>query len=183
MLEGKVIEHCAPTLAGLKSANLFNYYFESKELTRDELNKINNQLNEKGVFIETLLWKEKSVLVYVYRRTHLQNELEQEGVAQLLSQFGYRGCEVDQCLYCLKSRLAEYDCFPHEIGLFLGYPLMDVVGFIQNEGRNCKCCGFWKVYGDECEACKCFSKLQRCITIYQRVFREGRSIVQMTIQA
>ena len=183
MLENKVIEHCAPTLAGIKSANLFNYFFESKEITVNELKDLNNKLNEKGVFIEPLLWKEKSVLVYAYRRSYLQKELKQEGVDQVLLKYGYRNCELDSCLQCLKTRLSEYECFPHEIGLFLGYPLMDVIGFIQNEGRHCKCCGFWKVYCNECETCKLFTKLQRCITIYQRVFEEGRSIVQMTIQA
>jgi hypothetical protein len=183
MLESKVIEHCAPTLAGLKSANLFRYFFESKEIASKELKNLNYKLNEKGVFVEVMRWDENSVLVYTYRRSHLQKELKQEGVDQILSKYGYENCELDSCLQCLKSRLLEGDCFPHEIGLFLGYPLMDVVGFIQNEGRHCKCCGFWKVYCNECETCKLFAKLQRCITIYQRVFEEGRSIVQMTIQA
>ena len=41
--------------------------------------------------------------------------------------------------------------FPHEIGIFLGYPLADVAGFIRNKGRNCKCIGTWKVYGDAFE--------------------------------
>ena len=36
--------------------------------------------------------------------------------------------------------------FPHEIGLFLGYPLTDVEGFIRNHGRNYLLCGMWKVY-------------------------------------
>jgi hypothetical protein len=36
--------------------------------------------------------------------------------------------------------------FPHEIGLFLGYPLADVEGFIRNQGRNYLLCGMWKVY-------------------------------------
>ena len=29
MLENKLIEHCSPTLAGLKTANMFNYRFSS----------------------------------------------------------------------------------------------------------------------------------------------------------
>lgn len=39
--------------------------------------------------------------------------------------------------------------FPHEIGLFLGYPLEDVQGFIENRAEGYKCVGCWKVYGDE----------------------------------
>ncbi len=36
--------------------------------------------------------------------------------------------------------------FPHEIGIFMGYPLADVEGFIRNHGKNYVLCGMWKVY-------------------------------------
>ncbi len=39
--------------------------------------------------------------------------------------------------------------FPHEIGLFLGYPPEDVCGYIRNKGKCQKCTGHWQVYGDE----------------------------------
>ena len=48
--------------------------------------------------------------------------------------------------------------FPHEIGLFLDYPLVDVIGFIRNTGKNCKCSGCWKAYGNAKEAEKTFCK-------------------------
>ena len=38
--------------------------------------------------------------------------------------------------------------FPHEIGIFLGYPLWDVRGFLENEGKNFAYLGYWKVYRD-----------------------------------
>ena len=34
------------------------------------------------------------------------------------------------------------------MGIFLGYPVDDVAGFINHCGNNCKACGQWKVYGD-----------------------------------
>ena len=36
--------------------------------------------------------------------------------------------------------------FPHEIGIFMGYPLADVDGFIRNHGKKYILCGMWKVY-------------------------------------
>ena len=42
---------------------------------------------------------------------------------------------------------AEAADFPHEIGVFLGYPLEDVVGFIRHRGKCFTCCGCWKSYG------------------------------------
>ena len=39
--------------------------------------------------------------------------------------------------------------FPHEIGIFLGYPLKDVLGFMgYGKYKFCKT-RYWKVYGDE----------------------------------
>ena len=53
----------------------------------------------------------------------------------------------EQCLARLMERLKDADEFPHEIGLFLGYPPEDVEGFIQ-EPNGQKYTGIWKVYGD-----------------------------------
>ena len=38
--------------------------------------------------------------------------------------------------------------FPHEMGLLLGYPVEDVVGFMENNGKNYLYSGYWKVYAD-----------------------------------
>lgn len=57
----------------------------------------------------------------------------------------------------MKDRLHMCEKFPHEIGLFLDYPLVDVIGFIRNTGKNCKCSGCWKAYGNAKEAEKTFA--------------------------
>lgn len=183
MLENRLIEYCAPTLAGIKSANLFNYQFLSKMNVIKELEEVNRKLNERGVYVEAVLWKENYALIYTYRRTHLARDLRKSGVRELLLQYGYRNTDVDSCIRHLKKRLYKYDCFPHEIGVFLGYPLEDVIGFIHYQGRECKFSGLWKVYGDEGETKKLFEKLQKCTRIYLQVFSEGRSISQMTVSA
>lgn len=181
MLENGVVTNCAPTLAGMKSANLFSYRYVSRAEVFRELNDINNKLNARGVYVEALLWRKESVLIYAYRKTFLERDLQQEGARQLLMTYGYWDCEVESCLLRLKERLTGYDCFPHEIGIFLGYPLEDVIGFINHKGQDCKLCGMWKVYGNVSEAGKLFQKLKKCSDIYIRVFQEGRSITQMTV--
>lgn len=55
----------------------------------------------------------------------------------------------------------EADDFPHEIGIFLGYPLADVTGFIKNKGRNYLLCGMWKVYRQEETAATAFQYYRR----------------------
>ena len=180
-LENYLIEHCAPTLAGMKSASLFSYFREDKRVVKEELKEVNRLLNEKGVYAKALLWREKSVLIYVYRPSLLQKELCRPEAEELLFGYGYSDCRVEPCIRHLKKRLYKYTCFPHEIGVFLGYPIEDVKGFIENGGQNCKCCGLWKVYCDVSEKEKLFNKLKKCSEVYLRVFSEGRSLVQMTV--
>lgn len=183
MLESRLIEHCAPTLAGMKSACLFNYYYVDESVVEEEIEEVNKLLNMRGVYVEAVLWREKSVLIYTYRFSHLKKELSQPEVMELLETYGYQSCEVRSCLSHLKKRLDQYTCFPHEIGVFLGYPLEDVIGFIENRGQNCKCCGFWKVYCNEGETIRLFDKMKKCIKVYAQVFAAGRSITQMTVCA
>lgn len=178
-----MIEYCAPTLAGMKSANLFNYFFEDKQHVFRELKEINEKLNVRGVYVEAMKWKEGSVLIYTYRKSHLKRELKQDGVKRLLAAYGYTDDTVQGCLLRLKMRLNHSDVFPHEIGVFLGYPLADVVGFIFHNGKNCKYCGMWKVYCNEGETIKLFEKLKKCTDVYLQVFEKGRSIIQMTVSA
>lgn len=181
LLESRLIEHCAPTLAGMKAAGLFNHFYHEKQVVLDELKLVNAKLNPRGVYVEALLWRENSVLIYAYRLKHLQNELLRPGAMELLGQYGYTSSEAGACICYLKVRLCHYDCFPHEIGIFLGYPLEDVKGFIENNGKNCKSCGMWKVYCNESEKQKLFNKFKHCTKIYMQVFHEGRQLTQMTV--
>ena len=77
-------------------------------------------------------------MVYVYRKKQLEVSLNRPGVAKFLKQYGYGSTDVEYALDRLKSRIGENNEFPHEIGIFLDYPLGDVIGFILNEGRNFK---------------------------------------------
>ena len=86
-----------------------------------------------------------------------------------------------QCIIQLMKRLKDSEDFPHEIGLFLGYPPEDVRGFIDNHARNCKYLGFWKVYGDVEKAKKIFAKYERCTEVYRRKWSMGASLPSLII--
>lgn len=182
-LEARMIEHCAPTLAGMKTASLFSYFYQEKHTVLKELEYINEILNERGVYVEALLWREESVLIYTYRYNQLEAEFCNPEIMELLGNYGYRIGSVEDNIDHLKERLKLCENFPHEIGAFLGYPIEDVKGFITNQGKNCKCYGLWKVYGDEREAGRRFAKLKKCTQIYIQVFHEGRQLSQMTVVA
>ena len=71
--------------------------------------------------------------------------------------------------------------FPHEIGLFLGYPADDVKGFIENKAACSKCAGCWKVYGDEQTAMSLFAKYRKCTEIYYRKWKSGVAVEQLKV--
>ena len=108
-------------------------------------------------------------------------------ICRTLERAGY---SVDACfdgeaaLDCLARRIeADNGQFPHEIGLFLGYPVEDVHGFIVNGGKNFCCSGCWKVYCNQCEKEKLFRRYKKCGAVYLRLFQNGRSVWQLTVAA
>jgi hypothetical protein len=142
----------------------------------------NKTLNHKGVSLHILRERKGRVLVYVCRNSKLEADFQKPGVKEFLMGFGYGEFSAEFCIKKLKERIAETDGFPHEIGLFLGYPLGDVKGFIENKGKNFLCCGNWKVYCDECEAVKSFAKYKKCRDIYTRLFESrAKTVYQLTV--
>ena len=49
MPEQLLIDHCSPTLAGLKTANMFQVSLEVGESIQDELRKLNSGRKESGL--------------------------------------------------------------------------------------------------------------------------------------
>ena len=182
-LEKCLIDHCSPTLASLKSASLFNYRFSSAEQLEDTISQWNSRLRGTGVELITVKASDNHALIYVFRRSGLTADLNKPGVKGFLRRYGYNTDSLDAMIERLSDRISGSDEFPHEIGLFLGYPLGDVCGFIQNNGRGCKCCGCWKVYCNECEAKKAFARFRKCREIYRRLWNGGRTVLQLTVTA
>ncbi len=80
------------------------------------------------------------------------------------------------------ERMRGREDFPHEIGLFLGYPPEDVYGFIHAR-LGAKCCGCWKVYGDVDAARRTFAKYRKCTKVYLRCRAEGRGMGRLAVSA
>ena len=71
MIEKCLIEHCAPTLASLKAANLFNACCEEGENIELQISMWNQLMNPKGVKLLALRSRGNRSLVYVYREKQL----------------------------------------------------------------------------------------------------------------
>ena len=72
----------------------------------------------------------------------------------------------------------ESESFPHEIGIFLGYPAEDVRGFVENGGCNYKLCGCWKVYGSVESARRKFAAYDRCREYLCGRLEQGEDLYQ-----
>lgn len=162
MSEELVIRHCSPTLAGIKTGSLFSCYFESRDEMICGLRRLNKLLVPKGLRVLPLKYSGKRALIYIFRPDWLEDDLAVEEARRILRDAGYQNEKPDRCITELAHRLNSGECFPHEIGLFLGYPPEDVDGFIRNKGGNCKLVGCWKVYGDEAAARDRFKSYKEC---------------------
>ena len=187
--ETVMIEQCAPVLAGLKPAGLFRYETgDSADLAR-RVKSWNAQLNPKGLQVRVLKGciRTRQYLVYVYRAGKLQAVLADAEVRAFLEQEGYTlpddPADCGSLLTQLSRRLCCSAEFPHEIGVFLGYPLVDVVGFIENRGQNFTCSGCWKAYGDPMTARQHFAQLNKCTAVYLRLFHSGTPILRLAVAA
>lgn len=183
MLDKYLIEHCSPTLASIKTANLFGISTKSMEDPDVHLEKWNAALEKKGVAVLKLKDENDRMLVYVCRKAKLARDFAKPGVKAFMKNYGYESLDVDYAIEMLRSKLTEQEDFPHEIGMFLGYPLGDVIGFIENAGKNSKCVGCWKVYCNECQAVKTFAMFEKCRRIYREKWQNGKDIHQLTVAA
>ncbi len=183
MLERCLVEFCSTTLASLKSASLFNASFDSKEVAEEQIARWNECFEHKGIRLLLLRFHGTRALIYVYRTSHLEAILQDSEIREFLARYGYEYSDIEYALTRLRERISKSDDFPHEIGIFLGYPLGDVAAFIDNGGRNFKCAGCWKVYCDEMTCRRKFAQFKKCQRIYMRLWQEGRSVLQLTVAA
>lgn len=182
-MEKFLIEHCSPTLASLKAGNLVNISKCDVARIDRTVKELNEKLNVKGVTVKIVKETKERILVYVYRKDKLMEEWSKPGVLSFMKKQGYETLDVDYAIGKLSEKLRENDSFPHEIGMFLGYPLGDVIGFIANSGKNSKCTGCWKVYCDECNARKKFAQFEKCKRVYKTLWNSGKGLMQLAVSA
>lgn len=181
MYENLLIKYCSPTLASLKTANLFTY-FNKNNIEANELVKTwNKKFIGKGLRTMVICEKSHSSLIYVYRPKLLYKDINEDQAKDFLLSLSYDTKSLRKSLDRLKDRMAE-DCFPHEIGIFLGYPYEDVEGFIKNEGKNNLCCGCWKVYKNRSYKEKLFTRFEKVKTSYTTLYSKGKNIESLCVK-
>ncbi len=112
------------------------------------------------------------VSVLFYNPRLLKETVEVQEVACFLKSFGYReDMSLQESLDHLSTRFT--DGCPHEIGIFLGIPLLDVISFIKHNGQNCVECGYWKVYHNPQQAKKIFASYEEAKYKFMQYITSG----------
>ena len=125
-----------------------------------EIKNLNRIMTKKGLCLIPLKKSDTSTLIYLYRPDLLKRDLNLPEAEEILEKKGYPCGKPGCCIAHLVRHFMEDKQFPHEIGLFLGYPPSDVKGFMEDSRKGVKCNGCWKVYGNECEAKKLFENIK-----------------------
>lgn len=144
-LETQLALQCAPLIVGLRLSNLIL-------ISNNHLPRIQTLLKRSGISSFVLYTCRNKSVVFLYHIRELEEYLAEDRVRDFLDGYGYPVGNMKnillmfRCRYCAYRR--EEGTFPHEIGVLLGYPLEDVIGFIVNRGQNPLYTGYWKVYKD-----------------------------------
>ncbi len=181
MSDETFIRHCSPTLAGLKTANLFLDQVSGKTELYEEIRKYNKRLVPHGIVIIPLKFTGKSALIYVFRPDRLKKDLSDKGAEEILAKCGYKERNINKAIRHLMKNLKSNETFPHEIGLFLSFPPCDVKGFIEEKAENYKYQGVWKVYGNVREAKETFRKYDECQKTFLRRFENGDRLENLVV--
>lgn len=106
----------------------------------------------------TLKEDDNAVILLIYKDELLKNHIFKEKNRRFLKNIGYLNIDsVDYYINFLRIRYQIYKC-PHELGVFLGIPVEDVIDFMDCNKKKCLGCGYWKIYNNYDEAIKTFQK-------------------------
>jgi hypothetical protein len=169
----------AEVLDGEKPANLINVSNRRRACGRNLYRMWRRHgatlLGQGGLAVRELADRGDSLLLLLYRPQSLAALLARPNVLGFLRKAGYTNpADPQTSLAELQTRISAAG-FPHEIGVFLGYPLKDVAGFMGWAPLPFTCQGPWKIYGDPAGSlglaeafrqsrCRMARWLARCVT-------------------
>lgn len=162
-LQTLIAYHAAPTLLGIKPATLICPAADGRNLGQALKQCAHCLGRDFGVELAGLHNRAGALLILVYRSRLLRSVLAAREVVELLAEAGYdaESADVEGLLETLRCKCGG-QCFPHEIGVFLGYPPRDVRAFMTQGGRGARASGCWRIYGDEERAKRRNEAYRRC---------------------
>lgn len=153
-LTAHLMLECSEVLAGVKPANLVSLVNRTRPCGRNLYHLWQAHQQQIACRLGSLEFivlqtRPKAFLLLCFDRKQLGQHLAHAGIRTLLHKAGYQpqSC-LDELLDLLTRRIVEHDGFPHEIGLFIGYPPKDVAAFMGLVKLPFTCQALWKIYGN-----------------------------------
>ncbi len=172
-LERNVANFCGAAMAGIKPASLA----VCGPGEREELLSFSEIFRKKGIRIELLGTKNGKLTYLAFRENKLKDHLALRENAAFLRKFGYPVHNFEGCIDFLKLRLL-CECYPHEVGVFLGYPVEDIAGYMNDPG-GCIFSGVWKVYARPEEKRALFERYKRCTDCIVKRLLGGKALAEI----
>lgn len=170
--------HCsAPALCGIKPASLFSMNGVLFALGKQKLREYQPHFSKQKRYLVSLKKDDGRILFFVYDQTLLKKIVQDQNNSAYLRSKGYptdRGFQA--VLATLLHRLSANVQFPHEVGLFLGYPLVDVIGFETQQAHGSRYSGYWKVYGNVENARRTMNQYKSCSEKCMKWLASGLSV-------
>lgn len=167
---------CAPVLMDIKISNMLIIDLNDKE-------RIMDTFFGAALSFHILYMSDQKVIYLIYDWDKLTDYLYKQENQRLLQSLGYHEYDPIRILTELsiryQSHMQQNSPFPHELGLLLGYPLEDVLGFMINRGRNPLYTGYWKVYDHLEEKLLLFEQYRKAKERVIRLVAQGISIKQL----
>lgn len=178
-LELLLATQCAPFLCKLAIANVLT-------IDTDDVAMFIIMLKSMKVKAKILYRKENWVVLYLYRAEMLQKYLDKTEIRLFLMEQGYYENDLTGLINHFALRINTYyegdSDYPHEMGIFLGYPLEDVKGFIENDGKGFLHMGYWKVYHNPEESIERFRMFDQKREWMVREVISGKSIRKLCVE-
>lgn len=175
MLCDYIQQHAAATIAGIKAGNLFRV---PNQLWNTESSTALVSLHAVQLQCIPVQKSRQSVLLYLYNPTLLNIILTRPENIFFMKQLGYPA-HPDKYLPILLQKIRAGYTFPHEIGLFLGYPLRDVKGYIENKGQNSLHNKYWKVYHNVEQTRRTFDSYDACMEHCKKASQAGATFEEI----
>jgi hypothetical protein len=157
----------AEILAGAKPASLINLVDRPHHCGRNFYRLWKEcgpaLLEKSGLVGRELVDRGDSLLLLVYAPALLDTLLLRPATRAMLRRAGYApSAGTTAVLAELQERCRAGEGFPHEIGIFLGYPLKDVAAFLGWAAIPFTVQGPWKIYGQPEKSLDLAATHQRC---------------------
>ena len=169
----------APTIYGEKPGTLLNLMNTSKLSMKNLWLEYGYSLLVNSN-IEWIVLKDEpgSMKILFYRIDLLNTSINDNDIRHFLEGLGYHATmDLQDMLHYFKERF-QYIC-PHEMGIFRGIPLKDVMGFMgmSEECRTCQ--GMWQIYGDPVSSLSIMQRMEAAKSQVADWMMEGHAIADV----